>query len=137
MCFFAALDVLVVLLIIAFSRSSRRAALCLVPYLAWILFATALNASIKDLNPRRATNSDPAVGRHHKLMTMHLDAVRRDAAYLTTALSFAADCRRENDCLPHQDPVEISQGVSVWVQGRRRIAALLLAWRPSQLRVHQ
>ena len=48
----AALDVLVLLMIIAFSRQSKRAALCLVPYLGWILFATALNAAIKDLNPR-------------------------------------------------------------------------------------
>ena len=50
----AALDVLVLLLVVVFSRYSRRAALCLTPYLGWCLLATALNASIKDMNPRRA-----------------------------------------------------------------------------------
>ena len=50
----AALDVLVVLLVIVFSRYSRRAALCLLPYLGWILFATALTAGVKGLNPRHA-----------------------------------------------------------------------------------
>jgi len=51
-CCCAVLDVLVVLLTIAFSQKSKRAALCLIPYLGWILLATALNASIRDMNPR-------------------------------------------------------------------------------------
>jgi translocator protein len=40
------LDVLVVATIVAFARIARPAAALLVPYLAWILFATALNAAI-------------------------------------------------------------------------------------------
>ena len=59
----AALDVLVVLLVVAFSRYSRRAALCLLPYLGWILFATALTAGVRELNPRHAGCSR-ALGRH-------------------------------------------------------------------------
>lgn len=41
-----ALDALVVAAVIAAGRVQRIAAALLVPYLAWILFATALNASI-------------------------------------------------------------------------------------------
>ncbi|MFC6090815.1 TspO/MBR family protein [Saccharothrix lopnurensis] len=45
-----ALLVVVVALIAAFGRRHRTAALLLVPYLAWVGFATALNASIVGLN---------------------------------------------------------------------------------------
>ena len=41
---------LVVATILAFDRLDRRAAACLVPYLAWVLFATALNYGIWSLN---------------------------------------------------------------------------------------
>ncbi|WP_435099368.1 TspO/MBR family protein [Halorubrum sp. N11] len=41
---------LVVATIVAFDRVDRRAALLLVPYLAWICFATALNYGIWTLN---------------------------------------------------------------------------------------
>ncbi|KXP12586.1 TspO/MBR family protein [Tsukamurella pseudospumae] len=44
------LDVLVIATIAAFSAVRRIAALLLVPYLGWILFATALNYSIVMLN---------------------------------------------------------------------------------------
>ncbi|SNR50510.1 TspO/MBR family protein [Halorubrum vacuolatum] len=37
---------LVVATIVAFDRLDRRAAVCLVPYLAWVLFATVLNYGI-------------------------------------------------------------------------------------------
>jgi tryptophan-rich sensory protein len=37
--------------IIAFGRSSNLAAILLVPYLAWVSFATALNWSIWRMNP--------------------------------------------------------------------------------------
>jgi translocator protein len=40
------LDVLVVATIVAVARIARPAAALLVPYLAWILFATALNATL-------------------------------------------------------------------------------------------
>jgi benzodiazapine receptor len=46
----AALAVLVVATILAFDRVDRRAALLLVPYLAWVLFATYLNYEIWRLN---------------------------------------------------------------------------------------
>lgn len=46
-----ALDVAVVLTIAAFWRVRRPAALLLVPYLAWILFATALNWQFLKANP--------------------------------------------------------------------------------------
>jgi translocator protein len=46
----ALLDVLVVLTIVAFWRIDRLAALLLVPYLLWILYATALNAALWQLN---------------------------------------------------------------------------------------
>ncbi len=46
-----ALDVAVVLTIAAFWRVRRPAALLLVPYLAWILFATALNWQFLQANP--------------------------------------------------------------------------------------
>lgn len=45
-----ALDVMVVLTILAFRRPSRVAAWLLAPYLAWILFATSLNAAVAVLN---------------------------------------------------------------------------------------
>jgi benzodiazapine receptor len=51
----AALDIVVMLVLIAatvlaFARVSRVAALLLVPYLAWVSFATALNIAIWRLN---------------------------------------------------------------------------------------
>ncbi len=46
----AVLDVLVVLTIVAFWRIDRIAAWLLVPYLLWILYATALNAALWQLN---------------------------------------------------------------------------------------
>ncbi len=45
-----ALDVVVALTILAFRRLNPLAALLLLPYLAWILFATALNAAVWWLN---------------------------------------------------------------------------------------
>jgi translocator protein len=45
-----ALDVLVVATIVAFARLDRLAAWLLVPYLLWILYATALNAALLVLN---------------------------------------------------------------------------------------
>lgn len=46
-----ALAAAVLATIVAFSRHSRSAALLLVPYLAWVIFATALNLAIWRLNP--------------------------------------------------------------------------------------
>jgi len=40
-----------VLTIVLFSRVSRLAAALLVPYLAWVTFAAALNFSLWRLNP--------------------------------------------------------------------------------------
>ncbi len=45
-----ALDVLVVATIAAFWRHDRIAAVLLVPYLAWIVFATGLNVAVAALN---------------------------------------------------------------------------------------
>lgn len=45
-----ALDVLVALTLVQFWRRDRLAGALLVPYLGWVLFATALNASILWLN---------------------------------------------------------------------------------------
>jgi len=45
-----ALDALVVATMVAFRRVDRRAAALLVPYLAWVLFATYLNAGFWQLN---------------------------------------------------------------------------------------
>ncbi|NHN41661.1 tryptophan-rich sensory protein [Halorubellus sp. JP-L1] len=44
------LDVLVVATVVAFRRVDRRAAVLLVPYLAWVLFATYLTAGFWYLN---------------------------------------------------------------------------------------
>jgi translocator protein len=44
------LDLLVVAAIVAFARRDRWAALLLVPYLLWILYATALNVAVWQLN---------------------------------------------------------------------------------------
>ena len=44
------LDILVVATIVAFARHDRLAAWLLVPYLVWILYATALNISLQILN---------------------------------------------------------------------------------------
>jgi tryptophan-rich sensory protein len=44
------LDVVVVVTIAAFWRVQRTAALLMLPYLGWILFATALNYSVWSLN---------------------------------------------------------------------------------------
>lgn len=46
-----ALDVLVAATVVAFRRVDRTAAVLLLPYLAWVLFATTLNAAILRLNP--------------------------------------------------------------------------------------
>lgn len=46
-----ALDALVVATIVAFRRVDRIAAVLLVPYLAWIAFATALNWAVWRANP--------------------------------------------------------------------------------------
>lgn len=48
----ALLDVLVVVTIVLFWRVRKLAGVLLVPYLAWILFATALNYEFLRLNPR-------------------------------------------------------------------------------------
>jgi len=45
-----ALDVAVLATVVVFARTSRAAAALLVPYLAWTLFATALNLGIAVLN---------------------------------------------------------------------------------------
>lgn len=45
-----ALDLLVIATLISFARWSRLAAFLLVPYLGWILYATALNVAIWQLN---------------------------------------------------------------------------------------
>lgn len=47
----AVLVVLVAATIVAFRRVDRTAAALLLPYLAWVLFATVLNAAILRLNP--------------------------------------------------------------------------------------
>ena len=47
----AVLAVLVAATIVAFRRVDRTAAALLLPYLAWVLFATVLNAAILRLNP--------------------------------------------------------------------------------------
>ncbi len=44
------LDVVVVVTIVLFARRSKAAAALLVPYLAWILYATALNTAVVALN---------------------------------------------------------------------------------------
>ncbi|RSM50054.1 tryptophan-rich sensory protein [Amycolatopsis balhimycina DSM 5908] len=44
------LDVVVVVTIVLFARRSKLAAALLVPYLGWILFATALNTAVVVLN---------------------------------------------------------------------------------------
>ena len=44
------LDILVLATIVAFARHDRLAAWLLVPYLVWILYATALNTSLQILN---------------------------------------------------------------------------------------
>jgi tryptophan-rich sensory protein len=45
-----ALDALVLATIVAFARKDRLAAWMLAPYLAWIVFASALNFAIVQLN---------------------------------------------------------------------------------------
>ena len=45
-----ALDVAVAVTLVSFWRTSRIAGLLFVPYLAWVLFATALNAAIASMN---------------------------------------------------------------------------------------
>ena len=45
-----ALDIAVAVTLVAFWRVSRAAGLLLAPYLAWVMFATALNAAIASLN---------------------------------------------------------------------------------------
>lgn len=46
------LDALVIATVLQFRRIDRLAAVLLLPYLAWILFATALNGSVWQLNPQ-------------------------------------------------------------------------------------
>ena len=46
-----ALDIAVMVTVVAFYRVRPRAAFLLAPYLAWILFATVLNWQFLELNP--------------------------------------------------------------------------------------
>lgn len=46
----AVLDVVVIATVVAFARRDRLGAVLLLPYLAWILYATALNVAIWQLN---------------------------------------------------------------------------------------
>lgn len=46
-----AIDLAVLITVVAFYRVRPRAALLLLPYLAWVLFATALNWQFLSLNP--------------------------------------------------------------------------------------
>lgn len=57
----AVLDVLVALTIILFWRVRKLAAVLLLPYLAWVLFATALNYEFLRLNPQ-ADGADGGTG---------------------------------------------------------------------------
>lgn len=52
----AVLDILVLLTVVLFWKVRRGAALMLVPYLAWILFATLLNWQFLQLNPRASAS---------------------------------------------------------------------------------
>ena len=56
-----ALDVLVALCVVLFLRIRRWAGLLLVPYLAWVLFATLLSWQLWQLNPD-ASGTEPATG---------------------------------------------------------------------------
>ena len=56
----AALDGLVLLTLVLFARVRPRAALLLVPYLGWALFATVLNWQFLTLNP--AADGQPDSG---------------------------------------------------------------------------
>jgi len=47
----------IILTIQQFWKFSRSAAVCLVPYLAWVTFATALNYKLLELNPEAAASS--------------------------------------------------------------------------------
>ena len=55
----AALDIAVLVTIVLFWRVRRAAALLLLPYLAWVLFATLLNWEFLVLNP----DADGSIGR--------------------------------------------------------------------------
>jgi tryptophan-rich sensory protein len=52
-CVIAAMDVLVATQMRELTKTDRPAAVSLAPYLAWILFATALNAAVSDPARRR------------------------------------------------------------------------------------
>ncbi len=45
-----ALDIVLACTVVAFFRKHRIAGLLLVPYLAWVLYATTLNAGVAALN---------------------------------------------------------------------------------------
>lgn len=55
-----AIDVAVLVTVVAFYRVRPRAALLLLPYLAWVLFATALNWQFLALNPDADGQARPA-----------------------------------------------------------------------------
>jgi tryptophan-rich sensory protein len=55
-----AIDLAVLVTVLAFYRVRPRAALLLVPYLAWVLFATALNWQFLALNPDADGQARPA-----------------------------------------------------------------------------
>ena len=54
----AVLDVLVIVTVILFWRVRRLAAVLLLPYLAWVLFATLLNWQFLQMNPDASSGSD-------------------------------------------------------------------------------
>lgn len=58
------LDVLVIITVILFWRVRTLAAVLLLPYLAWILFATVLNWQFLELNPDAVGGSAEAVERY-------------------------------------------------------------------------
>ena len=56
-----ALDVLLLITVILFFRVRKWAGALLLPYLAWVLFATALNWQFLDLNPDASDAEDDGV----------------------------------------------------------------------------
>jgi tRNA(Arg) A34 adenosine deaminase TadA/tryptophan-rich sensory protein len=66
----AVLDAALLLMIAVYARASRTAALMLIPYLAWLLFATAINGWIVQFNGPFEGNADVGVAtaEHSKYM---------------------------------------------------------------------
>lgn len=118
-----ALDITLLLMIAAYARVSPRAGLLLVPYLAWLLFSTAINGWIVQSNPTfdrearvSSSDSDQNVTQHAQLHSArHLETQEPSTLLGSVFVDdrsgnfvIASRCRRVDRLILHGGRAELS-----------------------------